>query len=163
MYCVSGYFGIILKDYVWELRTQGSRSSKYFILMTIICIERARKNIRLEQRLSWNHINRGYQVTRNTELREERCTPGICRLYRSMKRFMGNYRSDRFYWDQWFLDDATLVMSRFLRSFDLYQGKNSFVRQLYTAGSPFLLPSDTKLFGIKIETMRVETRENERK
>lgn len=77
-----------------------------------------------------------------------------------MKRFMGNYRSDRFYWDHWFFDDATLVMSRFLQSFDLYQGKNAFVRQLYGSLSPSL---DTKLLGIKIETMRVETRENERK
>lgn len=51
-------------------------------------------------------------------------------------------------------------MSRFLQSFDLYQGKNAFVRQLYGSLSPSL---DTKLLGIKIETMRVETRENERK
>lgn len=39
-------------------------------------MERAKMSISWKPRLSRNYINREYRVTRNTELREERCTWG---------------------------------------------------------------------------------------
>lgn len=44
--------------------------------MTGICMEKAETSISWKPRLSRNYINREYRVTRNTELREERCTWG---------------------------------------------------------------------------------------